>query len=109
MSVSKTIFFSVATLALSFGGIAQAESIRAGASLPVVNLAKLVRKSAKKGVESNVSDECTQELFNKKECVLRDNAATGGIGGGPLIGLAAFAAGTAVGVAANNNNTTVSP
>lgn len=55
MMTSKIVVASFAALALTFGGVAQAEAIRAGASLPVAKSAKLSRKSAKKGVELNIA------------------------------------------------------
>ncbi len=51
MNLSKVALSCVATAALAFAGVAQAETIRAGASLPVAKVAKLSRKKAKKGVE----------------------------------------------------------
>jgi hypothetical protein len=51
MVTSKFVVSTLAVVALVSGGVAQAESIRAGASLPVAKVAKLSRKNAKQGVE----------------------------------------------------------
>ena len=50
MNMLKIVLSGAATVALTFGGIAQAESIRAGASLPVAKAGKLSRKAAKRSV-----------------------------------------------------------
>ena len=56
MKTSKMALSGLAILALTVGGVAQAETIRAGASLPSAKAAKLSRKTAKKGVELNAAD-----------------------------------------------------
>jgi hypothetical protein len=53
MNASKIALSGLAILSLAGTGVAQAESIRAGASLPALKTAKLSRKIAKKGVELN--------------------------------------------------------
>jgi hypothetical protein len=55
MKTSKIALSGLSILALTVSGVAQAESIRAGASLPVAKTAKLSRKTAKKGVELNAA------------------------------------------------------
>ncbi len=95
MHASKIVLSSLATVALTFGGVAQAEAIRAGASLPVAKSAKLSRKAAKKGVELNQAEGAA--------------AAAGGVGGGIgtagifVIGSLAAGAVVAATVAATNN------
>lgn len=78
MNLSKVALSCVATAALAFAGVAQAETIRAGASLPVAKVAKLSRKKAKKGVE------------------LYAGGGGGGIGAGGAAGLGALAGAAAL-------------
>jgi hypothetical protein len=63
MRMFKIAFSSIAAIALSVGGVAQAESVRAGASLPVAKAAKVSRKTAKKGVELNQSGDGTNAVI----------------------------------------------
>jgi hypothetical protein len=62
MHISKIAVSSIAIAALAFGGVAQAESLRAGASLPVAKAAKVSRKNAKKGIELNQNGDSTTPI-----------------------------------------------
>lgn len=78
MKASKIALSGLAILALTAGSFAQAESIRAGASLPTAKAAKLSRKTAKKGVELNAVDGTTAGVI----------AGVAGLGAGIGIGVA---------------------
>ncbi len=83
MHISKIALSSIATIALAFGGVAQAEAVRAGASLPVAKAAKVSRKNAKKGIELSANDNSTTPI---------------------LVGVVGLAAGIGIGVAVANKS-----